>query len=355
MMKQIYYILLCCMALTIMVAFEGKSNKPFMTNDAAMSLDGNYVLFTYSLKKRTGLFKLDLKTGDVSMLVQPVPGYLRSPIYSTDMESILYLTTEEVKKTWKNAIYTTDVKGHHKKKIFECQANIIRVTFGINERRIYFTTASNVGNSSPLVKPYPRGNMDIFSINLDGGDIKAETDFDAYVIGSDLAFDKSGKFIYFQKIELNRELLSAQEIPDSRVHHDNCGPFRWNIEKQELKSLVPINYQELYLIDQNFFFADFVQPVPDYSDESIFLISATAVYKMDMSTMEARLFYQQKSEEVKNKYRVMYWSPIRNSAEYLMLKQTGKNENAFFVVNQNGEVVKKIVPNMSNFMTSFTK
>ncbi len=296
---------------------------------------------------------MDLKSGTVSMLIQPVLAYVGSPKYSPDMESIMYLSTEKVDGSWKDVIYTTDAEGKNRTRIFEHHRNIIRAAFAMNGERIYFTTASDIGNSSPMVKPHPRGNMDIFSINVEGDDVREETDFNGHTMGRDLELDQTGKYIYFQKLEPYPDFLSAEEMPNPRVHHDKCGPFRMNLETNELQSLVPINYQELYLIDRNFFFADFVHPVPDSSDSSIFLISASAVYKMDMNTMQARLFYQQPTEEVKKKYRILYWSPIGNSSEYLLLKQTARKENAFFVVDQNGEVVKTIVPDMNGFLHEF--
>lgn len=346
-------LLVSCFILVISSAFSTKSKERFLTNHVAISPDGQHVLFTYSNKRQTGLFRLDLKSGEVRLLINPSSDYLYSPKYSIKTKRILYLSKEEIGKVWKQVIYISDSEGNNKRKIFEYDKNIIRATFDPSDERIYFTTASEIGNSSPLVRPHPRGNMDIFSINVDGGDMREETDFNAYVIGSDLLFNKKGDWIFFHKIELYHELLSAEESSNSKVHHEGCGPYKLNIETKELKSMVPTNYQDLYLIDGNYFFPDFIYPIPDFTDEYVFLESATAVYKMDMNTMQAKLFYQQPKEEVKKKYRVMYWSPIPNSTEYLMLKQTGKNENAFFVLNNNGEVIKKIVPDMSSFLVEF--
>lgn len=322
--------------------------------NVAIDQTDNFVIFSYSTNGKTGLYKLQLDNGLVTNWVLPVNGLIFSPNYSKDGTFLIYVMTEKENNKWSNVIYMSDNSGNNKKRILSLNTNIIDATLTPNGKRIYFTTASIIGNSSPIAKPIAK-EMNIYSIDIKGEDLKKETHISAYNIGGKLNFDLTGKNLFFQMFNYEKDsvIKIMEEKNGAFKLHKNCGPYMFNIENKELRSLVPSNYENLHNKVNDNFLLDFLRPVPSNKTQEFFLLSGTTVYKLDLNTLKGDFFYEEPEEDRNRKYHIQSFIPLSQQNKFLMVKQIDKNENSFFILNQKGEVERIIKPNMESFKNDF--
>lgn len=286
------------------------SKVPLILPNVALLPTDKEVIFPYLGSTKTGLYKLNLDLGKVQLWLHPVQGLIYSPVYSSDGCSLLYVAVEKVEGKETCIIYLVDVNEKNRKKVLELQYNIIDAAFAPDGKRIYFTTAADIGNSSPLVRAHPR-QMRIYSVNIHGLDMKLEMQKTTYSIGGKLSFAKDGNTLFFQMVDNVGVDSALKRMEESNISHTDCGPFMFNVKSKELKSLVPANYKDLYNEIDNNFLLDFLSPVAANHPNEILLLSATTIYKLNLTTMQGQFFYEQSEEDRVNKrYRVQQVIPF---------------------------------------------
>lgn len=318
--------------------------NPVILPNVALDINDRHVIFPYLAKGKTGLFKLDLDSEEVSMWLKPTEGLIYAPKYAIDGCSLTYVASETINGRRSNVIYLMDQEAGSKKEILRLYTYIIDTALKQGSGRIYFTSAAVLGNSSPLAKPGAK-IMDVYSVDTTGHDLRNETDLGAYSIGGNLAFSPSGEHLFFSVIRID---------PEHRIDKKKSGPYSYNLRTKQETSLSPVNKDSLHNKIDNNFLEKFLRPVPARDPGTFFLLSATTVYKVNMHDMRGEFFYTQSEDDrVKHRYQVQSFIPFHLDRKYLMMKQTGEKDSSFFILNERGEVIKVITPDMEQFRQYF--
>jgi Tol biopolymer transport system component len=104
-------------------------------------------------------------------------GYFSRPVFSSSGERILFLSKNLQNET--SDLYIMDLSGGEIKKLTDGTLYITEGTFMPGDKEIIYCGAGIITNYSPMARRAPH-DIDLYSLNLNGGTAKKLTNFKAY-------------------------------------------------------------------------------------------------------------------------------------------------------------------------------
>lgn len=136
------------------------------------SRDGKFIVFSHSKGESCFLYKTNLATGQATRLTQAKTGCEASPAYSPDGKVIAF--SYATKKSAKANIYLVDSDGTNQRHIVQSESDDTFPIFAPSGAKIYFARSLFFGNYDGI-NPDRKHDWDVFSIDLNGSNLKAIT------------------------------------------------------------------------------------------------------------------------------------------------------------------------------------
>ena len=136
------------------------------------------------------------------------------PVYSPDASKIMFISTPKNQTGLKSSIWIMDEDGNNKKEIIKADGFVNKAVFSPDQNRIYFSKAATYKNFSPIARKSHHG-FDIYSMSIDGKDLKQLTFNKSYNLGS-LNITPDGNALIFTKYEDYEETIYLFQLDDSK-------------------------------------------------------------------------------------------------------------------------------------------
>ncbi|MGX5688167.1 TolB family protein [Arcticibacter tournemirensis] len=179
-MRKRSCLILC--VLFIIVSCAKKDIKVSSIGLYDISKDDRHIVFSFNGKEnKTSIFQIDTNG---ALLKEIIPASTDSiyynPRYNSDGSKILFICSSS-NANGHSSLYISNSDGSQKKRVLEVEEIITEAIFSDCERKIYYIGSKELGHSSPLGKDQPH-LANIYSLNLEDGKVKQETNLDAYSI-----------------------------------------------------------------------------------------------------------------------------------------------------------------------------
>jgi len=218
--------------------FSGKNIGP-----ATLSPSNSEIVFSVSddADKDSYIYKVRIDGTNVEALTNDT-SYAYAPAYAPDGTSIVFSSMPDKKQ---GNLYLMKPDGTDKKLLTSGSHNDFGAIFSRDGQKVFFIRAEHYGNYSPVTAAAWH-DMDIFSINTDGTDLRQITASKYFRIGN-LSISPDGRML-FAEIKIYRSPYSIWAIPVDQP--TNKRPIRPNFGSYKSKTLFffkeKINYDELY-------------------------------------------------------------------------------------------------------------
>lgn len=316
-------------------SFPKSGNTPLSGREvgpASFSPDDNEIIFSMSDKdeKTSHLYKSGINGKGLIPLTSGT-SFSFGPVFSPDGKTIVYSCMTDGKQ---GDLWLMNADGSDARAITAGSEQDFGPIFSQDGGKIFFIRAQYLGSGSPLSSPAWHG-MDIFSVHLDGTDLKKITSFNAYRIGF-LSMSQDGQNI-LAAISDDESPYGIWIIPILDPHKKE--PVQPDLIDYQAKFLffkLKPDYTELYS--------------PDFSpggNELIFSWRGASgiknIYKMDLSSRRTR-----KITNLKRSVFYPHFSTDGSKIVFQTIDYARKGpfksieEPSLWVINTDGTELKKI-------------
>lgn len=146
---------------------------------ASFSPVGDQIIFSYSSPRRKGIYLMNddgIVVKKLTKVKQDIYDY--DPVYSPDGSKIAFVSNREGEN---GGLYLMDAAGSNLVRLTKGKDHDTAPIFSPDGKRIYFLRSRWFGKYSPIARPHYH-DQDIFSIGIDGSDLRAVTDEQFYQI-----------------------------------------------------------------------------------------------------------------------------------------------------------------------------
>jgi TolB protein len=157
--------------------FKAPSPEP---RSPSFSPDGEYLIFSLTYEKRSNIYRIR-KDGNELTRLTISPGRDFDPAYSPDGTKIVFARIASKKDSDPANLYIMNSDGSNASRLTSDSFHERAPIFSPEGQRIYFVRARWLGHNSPFVSSSWK-DQDIFSIKVDGSDLKAITNESFYAI-----------------------------------------------------------------------------------------------------------------------------------------------------------------------------
>lgn len=309
--------------------------------DPSISITKNdKLLFVYGFDDGQAVFCKDLKTGRIKQLTEKNT-WLQYPVISPDDKRIAYISYEvdTAKKLSYSRIYMINTDGTNKRVVRDFGLRIAALTWGNDNKRLYFKGALEYDNYSPLAKK-DYHNEDIAYTDTFGSKPKLITNLSAYVIGTKM-YEVNNMLIchvtktgYTYPVKIPTDTITTIKVlPAFKLFDDNDIPI--------FKNHWPTPSNDIYL-----------EAIPHpQSKEMLFTNGAMVFRKIGNKPLE--LLYKISKEEQEGpggiRSGVCYFP---DGKRILVVKQTGPiviDTDIFILDAESGRILERVPLDMSSF------
>lgn len=173
-------------------SFHKQEEKPSMEGAFAFSPDGQYLIFSIEYQNEGHIYRSRKDGSELTRLTHS-PGKDFDANYSPDGSKIVFLRNQTSNFSDPTNIFVMDQDGANITQLTFKKTCDVAPVFSPDGQRIYFIRAKWLGHSSPMVSSFWQ-NKDLYSIELDGKNLKAITNESFYKM-SNLSISPDGKEI----------------------------------------------------------------------------------------------------------------------------------------------------------------
>jgi len=159
-----------------------------------VSANEKSLAISISSEQGSFIYQYSMENKKLKQLTKKKNSYHSRPMYSPDGKKIVFLSKQIERE--ESQISILDLPTNRIKLLNTGEAYVTEAIFHPDGKKIIFCGASFIGNYSPMARKDPH-DIDIYSINVDGTDLKKITDFGAYELSS-LSLNESGEKIIFE-------------------------------------------------------------------------------------------------------------------------------------------------------------
>lgn len=182
--KKIIFVILAIGAIGILSGFSlwFKNSEIKIWPSLTFSSDGQYLIISINYKGNRNLYKVQIKNGEVNQLTFSQGSHIDAS-YSPDDSQIVFAFSSSTQYGAEHDLYLMDASGLNRKRLTSGSAHDFAPIFSPDGGRIYFIRAKWFGNYSPIASSHWH-EMDIYSIALDGSDLKQITNGHYYEVST---------------------------------------------------------------------------------------------------------------------------------------------------------------------------
>jgi len=179
-----------------------------------ISADEKNLIVSISEEHGTFIYKYSFDKKKLKKLTKEKNSYHSRPMYSPDGNKIIFLSKQLEKEI--SQISILDLKTNKIKVLKTGEAYVTEAIFYPDGEKIIFCASTYIGNYSPMAKKAPH-DIDIYTINIDGTDMKKITDFNAYSLSS-ISLNNSGTEILFNAtVKDNFDGIYLMSLSDTSI------------------------------------------------------------------------------------------------------------------------------------------
>lgn len=199
---------------------KGSQNAPEVKgglDSASLSPDDRQILFSFYKNGYATIYAADVDGSNVKELASSIDYDYTYPIFSSDGSKIVFLGSVRHAVEPKSLLYLMDSSGKNIKPLTSKDNLITEAVFSPDNKKIYFLQSSYFGHYSPIARSHPH-DFDIYSINVDGSELKRMTNFTAYEMEG-LSTSSDGKSLLL-KITDQTLVQSLLNISDEQLNDE---------------------------------------------------------------------------------------------------------------------------------------
>ncbi|AFS77657.1 beta propeller repeat domain-containing protein, WD40-like protein [Gottschalkia acidurici 9a] len=194
------------------------ASNNFVGLDPSIDISPNddRIVFSYYQKGVASIYTSKIDGTDVVQLTkdEEEKNSHLYPVYSSDGSKIMFISTPKSQTSLESSIWIMDQDGSNKKEIMKADGFINKAVFSPDQNRIYFSKSTSYKNFSPIARKSHHG-FDIYSISIDGKDLKQLTFDKSYNLGS-LNITPGGNALIFTKFEEYEETIYLLQLDGSK-------------------------------------------------------------------------------------------------------------------------------------------
>lgn len=150
-----------------------------ISDEIAISPDDQHILFSFYRNNISAIYVADIDGKNVKQLTFPKGASHLGAVYSPDGQKILFLSSIINTETPEGYLYLMDANGTNIKQIITYPQHITEAIFSPDGKTIFYMQSNFFGHYSPITGSRPH-NFDIYSINIDGSNLKKITEINDY-------------------------------------------------------------------------------------------------------------------------------------------------------------------------------
>jgi len=270
-MKKIYILLIALICIRCTGSNNNHVEKVKVDGLGSFDLtpDNKSIIFAYTIKSKTALYKCDINgLSPKLLLMNDSVGDIFNPKCSPDGKKVVFIATKK-KSTLKSSVWIINADGSELTRLTDSSGLITEATFSNDNDLIYYCTAKEVKNYSPIVSASAH-DFDIYSVNIESKNSYKLSNLHAYGIQNIVDFDSERLLIQ----------LPAQGV---YFYNKNSQANIHQIAPKNNKNVNPISYSNPVVINQSLiglvsYYQLIVFSLPDMSQKVIFSTHGAAQF-----------------------------------------------------------------------------
>ncbi len=166
-----------------------------LADSVDLSPDDRQIIFSYYNNGVASLYTANIDGTNVKFLTGMKRTSLLRPKYSPDGKKIVFLACPKKKEDRQKSLFVMNRDGRNQKQLTPKNSLVTEVVFSPDSHTIYFLKAGSFKNYSPIASKRPH-DYDIFSVDVDGNNMKRLTCEEEYDMSSLLVTSDGQKLLY---------------------------------------------------------------------------------------------------------------------------------------------------------------